>query len=222
MSQLEEVHRRLLTHYGPQHGWPADSPLEMLVGAVLTQNTSWSNVRAAIAQLREAGVMTPRALYALAPEELAALIRPAGYFRLKANRLRNLLRMLIERFDGSLDELFAVGLDEARQALLAVNGVGPETADSILLYAGNLPVFVVDAYTHRVLKRHGWIEFEADYAAVQEYCTGAVEADPAIYNELHALLVRVGSEHCRKQPRCQSCPLADMLPECGPLEPQFG
>lgn len=216
---LRDIYRRLLDHFGPQHWWPADSPFEVVVGAVLVQNTSWKNVERAIAQLREAGVLAPRALVALAQDELEELIRPAGYFRVKARRLRHLVEFLVERYDGSLDAMFAEDLDALRRALLGVHGVGPETADSILLYAGNLPKFVVDAYTCRVLVRHGWLEPEADYHRVQELFESRLDGDPALYNEYHALLVRVGHEHCRPQPRCEGCPLAPLLPEGGPCVP---
>jgi len=217
-STLHKIYDRLLTAYGPQHWWPAESPFEVLIGAMLVQNTAWGNVVKAIDRLREADLLEPHALYAVAPEELAELIRPAGYYRLKARRLRNLLVFLVERFDGSLDAMFATPLSELRPALLGINGVGPETADSILLYAGELPTFVVDTYTHRVLARHGWIEFDADYHAIQDFFQSSLEPDVPLYNEYHALLVRLGTLHCRKTPKCDGCPLADLLPEDGPRE----
>jgi len=216
---LHDVYRRLLDHFGPQAWWPAETPFEVMVGAVLTQNTSWANVRRAIDQIREAGLLEPTALYKLDPEELAELIRPCGYFRLKAGRLRNLLRLVVEEYGGDVEAMLADDPDELRRALLAVNGIGPETADSILLYAAGRPTFVVDTYTHRVLARHGRIDFDAGYHDVQEYCTASLECDVQTYNELHALLVRVGHEHCRKRPRCAACPLADLLPDGRPLEP---
>jgi endonuclease-3 related protein len=218
-SSLHEIYARLAAHYGPQHWWPAETPFEVLIGAVLTQNTSWKNVERAIDNLREAGLLDARRLYDLPSEELETLIRPAGYFRVKARRLRNLLALLVERYDGSLQQMFATGLETLRGELLAINGIGPETADSILLYAGHLPSFVVDTYTHRVLKRHGWIEFSADYHQIKDEFEGSLERDAALYNEFHALFVRVGNEHCRKTPNCDACPLADLLPESGPLEP---
>ncbi|MHB1034252.1 MAG: endonuclease III domain-containing protein [Pirellulales bacterium] len=220
-SVLTQVYRRLFRAYGPQHWWPGQTPFEVVVGAVLTQNTAWKNVERAIGNLREAGVMEPHALYRLPLEELADLIRPAGYFRRKAARLRNLLALLVDRYDGSLDAMFASNPAALREELLAVNGTGPETADSILLYAGNVPTFVVDTYTRRVLARHGWIDFDADYSSIKEYFESGLEPDAAMFNEFHALLVRVGHLHCRKQPKCEGCPLADLLPEGGPREPQF-
>jgi len=216
---LQEVYRRLLDHFGPQAWWPAETPFEVMVGAVLTQNTSWVNVRRAIDQVREAGLLEPVALYQLDPEELAELIRPCGYFRLKAGRLRNLLRLVVVGYGGNVEAMLAEEPDELRVALLAVSGIGPETADSILLYAAGRPRFVVDTYTHRVLARHGWIDFDTSYHDVQEYCTASVERDVKLYNELHALFVRVGHEHCRKKPRCEDCPLADLLIDGRPLEP---
>lgn len=216
---LKEVFDRLHAAYGPRHWWPADSPLEVLVGAVLVQNTSWQNVEKAIARLREEDLLEPHALYAVPPEELEELIRPAGYFRIKARRLRSLLEFLVERYDGSLERMFQTGLAELREGLLQVKGIGPETADSILLYAGGLPTFVVDAYTHRVLTRHGWIGFDADYYQIQDHFVSGLPEDATLFNEYHALLVEVGKQHCRKQPRCEGCPLADMLPSGGPFEP---
>ena len=152
---LNEVYRRLFDVLGPQHWWPAQSPFEVIVGAVLVQNTNWRNVEKAIGNLREAGLLEPHALGQVPCGELEEMIRPTGYFRIKARRLRNLLEFLIQRYDGSLESMFGTGVSELRGELLAIDGIGPETADSILLYAGGLPVFVVDTYTHRVLARHG-------------------------------------------------------------------
>jgi endonuclease-3 related protein len=219
-STLQEVYDRLLAAYGPQQWWPGDSPFEVLVGAVLVQNTSWKNVERAIRNLAAADLLTPRALYGVPQEELEELIRPAGYYRVKARRLRNLLAMVVERYDGSLDVMFQTSLETLREELLSINGIGPETADSILLYAGNLPTFVIDTYTHRVLARHGWIGFEAGYDELKEHFESGLARDGALYNEYHALLVRVGHVHCRKQPRCDGCPLAELLPESGPREPE--
>jgi endonuclease-3 related protein len=217
-STPREIYDRLFAAYGPQHWWPGETPLEIMVGAVLTQNTSWKNVELAIANLRDAGVLSPSALYALGVEELAELIRPAGYFRVKAVRLRNLLRLVVEQYDGSLDAMFATGLGALREELLSISGIGPETADAILLYAGKLPTFVVDTYTARVLKRHGWIEPEADYYAIKDYFEDALENDEPLFNEYHALLVQVGKQHCSRAPKCAGCPLEPLLPEGGVCE----
>jgi endonuclease III related protein len=218
---LADVYRRLFEAFGPQSWWPGESPFEVMVGAVLTQNTSWLNVERAIRNLGEADLLEPKALYAVPVEELEELIRPAGYFRVKARRLRNLLEFVVERFGGSLDEMFHVPLADLRRQLLEVNGIGPETADSILLYAGLLPTFVVDAYTHRVLSRHGWIDFDADYHQIKDYIEGELSQDVPLYNEFHALLVRLGKDYCRKtKPKCEECPLRETLPKSGPLEPE--
>jgi len=218
---LRDVYDRLLAALGPQHWWPANSPFEVLVGAVLVQNTSWKNVERAIRNLDQRDLLEPEALYAVPPEELEELIRPAGYYRIKARRLRSLLEFVVDRYGGSLDAMFGTGLPALREALLAVHGIGPETADSILLYAGGLPTFVVDAYTLRILARHGWIGFDADYHQIQEHFEGNLPQEAALFNEYHALLVSVGKDYCRKsRPRCQECPLAEFLPEGGPLEPE--
>ncbi len=219
-ASLSEIYLRLFDAFGPQSWWPGESPFEVMVGAVLTQNTSWKNVERAIANLRDAGLLTPHALHALPDEELAELIRPAGYFRLKTRRLKNLLNFVMDEYDGSLDAMFAAGLSTLREQLLSVNGIGPETADSILLYAGELPTFVVDTYTARVLKRHGWIEPEADYHAIQEHFQSGLAQDVAMFNEFHALLVRVGNQHCRRTPKCAGCPLECLLPDGGIQEPE--
>jgi endonuclease-3 related protein len=210
-----EVFERLFAAYGPQDWWPGETPLEVMVGAVLTQNTSWKNVELAIANLKQAGVHSFSSLYALDLQRLAELIRQAGYYRVKAARLHNLLRFVVERHGGSLAAMFAVGLPALREELLAVNGIGPETADAILLYAGHLPTFVVDAYTARVLKRHGGIEPEADYHSIKDFFESSLESDHQLYNEYHALLVRVGKQHCRNRPQCSGCPLESLLPEGG-------
>ncbi len=209
---LLEIYRRLYERFGPQHWWPAkEGPFEVMVGAILTQNTNWANVSRAIENLRASGLLDFAALEALPPADLAAYIRPAGYFRVKANRLRNLLAMIRERFGGDLQQLFALEPAVMREHLLAVSGIGPETADSIILYAANKPIFVVDAYTHRILSRHGLIDDEADYHVVQELFHDHLPADVQLYNEYHALLVRLGKECCKKRnPRCQECPLKGM------------
>ena len=216
---LKEVFDRLYASYGPRHWWPAKSAFEVLVGAVLVQNTAWDNVTRAIDQLRDEDLLEPHALDAVPLERLEELVRPAGYFRVKARRLHNLLEFLVGRYDGSLEAMFRTPLAELRESLLAVSGIGPETADSILLYAGGLPTFVVDAYTHRVLARHAWIGFDADYYQIQEHFEGGLPQDVALFNEYHALLVEVGKRHCRKHPRCEGCPLAELLPAGGPREP---
>ena len=217
---LTAVYEKLLAAFGPQHWWPGDSPFEIVVGAVLVQNTAWRNVEQAIENLRDAGLMEPRALYAVPEKELAELIRPAGYFQVKSRRLRNLLKLVVEQYDDSLEAMFRTDLATLREELLGVSGIGPETADAILLYAGSLPTFVVDTYTHRVLARHGWIGYEADYHEIKDHFEAGLPADAALYNEYHALLVRLGKNYCRKtEPKCEACPLVDLLPASGIVEP---
>jgi endonuclease-3 related protein len=220
MSNLLKAYERLLAAFGPQHWWPGESPFEIMVGAVLVQNTAWRNVERAIENLRDAGLMEPRAMVAISTDELAELIRPAGYYQVKARRLRNLLQFLLEEYDGSLEAMFDTDLATLRERLLAIHGIGPETADAILLYAGGLPTFVVDTYTHRVLARHGWIGYEADYHEIKDFFESALPADAKLYNEYHALMVRAGKEYCRKTaPKCDTCPLAELLPASGIVEP---
>jgi len=190
-----------------------------MYGAVLVQNTSWKNVERAIDNLREAELLEPRRLWAAAPEELAELVRPAGYYRLKTNRLRNLLEFLITQYDASLEALQSADLAELREQLLRVRGIGPETADSILLYALHRPVLVVDTYTYRVFARHGWIDVDADYHELQQHLVSELPEDSKLYNELHALLVNVGHHHCRRTPKCEACPLFNLLPESGIVSP---
>jgi endonuclease-3 related protein len=209
---LDEIYRRLLAHFGPQHWWPGDTPLEIMVGAVLTQNTNWENVEKAIANLKGADLLELHRLAATSTGMLAELIRPSGYYNLKAVRLHNLLRAITAEH-ASLESFFAADLQALREQLLAVKGIGPETADSILLYAGGFPTFVIDAYTHRLLLRHGLIGEETDYYEMQELFLSALPEDVALFNEYHALIVRVGKEFCRKtKPRCDTCPLRELLP----------
>jgi endonuclease-3 related protein len=218
-SLMLQVYKRLLKTFGPQHWWPGTTPFEVMVGAVLTQNTNWQNVEKAIANLDQADLLEPHALYNVPEEELEELLRPAGYFRIKARRLRNLLKFLVERYDGSLEAMFQTDLQTLRKELLSVSGIGQETADSIMLYAGGLPSFVVDAYTFRIFARHGWIGFDADYHQIQDYLQSGLPQDVQLYNEYHALLVYLGKHYCLKsKPKCRECPLNDLLPEGGPLE----
>lgn len=209
---FKEMYRALYAHYGPQNWWPGETALEMVVGAVLTQNTNWKNVDKAIANLKRAGVLSFETLYGLSHEELAEHIRPAGYYNVKAKRLKNLLRMIMAEYDGELQQLVDDGPDSARSNLLAVNGIGEETADSILLYGAGHAIFVVDAYTHRVFSRHNLVEEECGYGDIQERFMDNLAADAALFNEYHALIVRVGKEYCKKStPLCEQCPLHDFL-----------
>ena len=215
---LQKVYQRLLEAFGPQKWWPGDTHFEIMVGAILVQNTNWQNVQRAIGNLREADLLDPHALYDVHQEDLEELIRPAGYFRVKAKRLRSLLKFLVERYDGSIEAMFRTPLAELRPKLLGIHGVGPETADSILLYAGSMPIFVVDAYTCRIFSRHGWIDLESDYHQIQEYFHDHLPADAPMFNEFHALLVHLGKHFCKKsKPLCETCPLKSMLPKGGPI-----
>lgn len=217
---LKKIYQRLFDAYGPQHWWPGETPFEVMVGAMLVQNTNWKNVEKAIGNLRDADLLDPRALVELPVDELEELVRPAGYFRVKARRLSNLMQWLVKRYDGSLEAMFCTPLAELREQLLRVNGIGPETADSILLYAGNLPTFVVDTYTYRVTTRHGWIGCEAEYTDLKGLFESSLPDDVRLFNEYHALLVRVGKEHCGTSPKCTGCPLAEFLPRGGPHTPE--
>lgn len=206
-EKIKELYENLLTALGPQGWWPGDSPLEVAVGAILTQNTNWQNVALAIARLKQAGLLNASALYHLPPEELATYIRPAGYFRVKAQRLKNFIQYLMATSAGSMAKLASRPLEVLRRELLAVNGIGPETADSILLYALNKPIFVVDAYTHRIFARHQVVAGPYRYEDLQALCHAALPAEVALYQEFHALLVRCGKDYCKPRPRCQACPL---------------
>jgi endonuclease III related protein len=214
-----EVYRRLHAALGPQQWWPADSPFEVMVGAVLVQNTAWKNVERAIANLRDAGALDAWRLASLPWEELEELIRPAGYFRIKARRLRNLVDLVVERYDGSIEAMRQVDASTMRDQLLAVHGVGPETADSILLYALDKPVMVVDAYTHRIWARHGWVDYDVDYHLLQEETSRGMPDDAGVLNEFHALVVNIGSRWCKRTPKCDTCPLQEMLPAEGVVHP---
>ncbi|MBG0775473.1 MAG: endonuclease III domain-containing protein [Desulfovibrionaceae bacterium] len=210
--QLLNFYDALMTALGPSHWWPGETPFEVTVGAILTQNTNWTNVERAIVNLKAAGLMDPAALYAVPEAHLAELIRPAGYYRLKAARLRNFLRFLRRECGFDFSALAERETSDLREALLAVKGVGQETADSILLYALNKPVFVVDAYTRRLCNRHGLVAEEADYREVQELFMDCLEEDVNLFNEYHALIVRTAKEWCRKtRPRCSECPLEPFL-----------
>lgn len=217
-----DVYKHLLKTLGPQHWWPGDTPFEIMVGAVLVQNTAWKNVERAITNLKQAKLLAPHKLYELPVEELAELVRPAGYFRIKANRLHNLVRYFVERYRGSIAAMKRVGAEQLRSELLAVHGVGPETADSILLYALGKPIMVVDTYTHRVFARHGWVPHGTAYHPLQEHLAGQLPVDTGIYNEFHALLVHVGHHYCSPVPRCEHCPLREMLPPGGMVLPASG
>jgi endonuclease-3 related protein len=215
--------------HGHQHWWPGDTPFEVCVGAILTQNTAWTNVEKAIANLKRARLMSPRRMFATPVVELAELIRPAGYFNMKADRLRHFLDVLLHQNGGSLRRLFAGDTRAVRDRLLAIKGIGPETADSMLLYAGGHPSFVVDAYTKRVFQRHGWwtgtgpqaaakAHSRNEYDSLQRLCEATLDQFPGeerldYWQDYHAQLVVVGKDYCRpRNPDCTSCPLKPLLP----------
>jgi endonuclease III related protein len=218
-KELRRAYKLMYARFGPQHWWPGETPFEVCVGAILTQNTSWMNVERAIANLKAAGVLEARKMFVLPESTLAHLIRPAGYFNVKARRLRAFLRVLVEECSGELPRLFAGATAAVRERLLAINGVGPETADSLLLYAGGHHSFVVDAYTRRIFSRHGWGSADEDYETLKMICESALNEPPVAarldyWQDYHAQLVMVGKHFCRpRAPRCAECPLRPLLPK---------
>ncbi len=239
-ATIRAYYLAMLQRWGPQNWWPAQSRFEVIVGAYLTQNTAWTNVEKAMANLRRARALSLKSIREIPLPELEQLVRPSGYFRQKAQRLKTFITYLDQNHSGSLDRLFAQPTEKLRAELLALNGVGPETADSILLYAGNHPVFVVDAYTRRILERHKVISKSTSYEEIRQLVQSAISStEPESlkvlntggeprhpvsrmsaaqrthfaqhYNELHALIVRTGNEYCRSLPRCEGCPLQKFL-----------
>lgn len=204
---LRALYDRLFAAFGPQGWWPGDTPFEVAVGAILTQNTNWQNVARVLENLKALGLLDPFRLYELSPAELAALLRPAGYYNVKAERVRHFLAFLLKRAGGSMARLAEEPWETLRPALLKVKGVGPETADSILLYALNKPTFVVDAYTLRVLSRHALVPDGLGYEELRRLFMHHLPPDVPLYQEFHALLVRLGKEFCRPRPRCAGCPM---------------
>jgi len=208
---LKELYPILWAAFGPQGWWPGETPFEVILGAILTQNTNWNNVAQVLAGLKEEGLLNARALREMLDTELARWLRPAGYFNIKARRVKNFLDFFAHRFQDSLELMAQEDLEPLRAALLTVKGIGPETADSILLYALHKPTFVVDAYTYRVLSRHHLAPEACSYDELQGLFMESLPADVALYQEFHALLVRLGKEFCRPRPRCSSCPLHEWL-----------
>jgi len=215
MSQSEVIkgmYDAMFEALGPSHWWPGGSPFEIAVGAILTQNTNWQNVEKAMENLKAAGMLSAEAMHPLALPELSSLIRPVGYHNIKAKRLWNFLEFLRVEVDFDLLALQAHELHELRPKILGVNGIGPETADAILLYALNFPTFVIDAYTFRMMKRHGFVWEDMNYHDLQALFMDALPEDVALYNEYHALIVRIGKEWCKKKAGlCDSCPLKPYL-----------
>jgi endonuclease-3 related protein len=209
---LRRFYETLLESLGPQGWWPARTRWEVIWGAILTQNTTWRNATLALKNLRKAGLLTWQGMRQASLRELEALIRPAGFYRQKAQTLRNFANWLAQAHGGSLGALFSQGVARARQQLLSCRGIGPETADAILLYSGRQPVFVADAYTRRVLSRHELFPPEADYAAAQLFLHQHLPADPAMFKEFHALLVEAAKRYCqRRAALCEKCPLRKFL-----------
>ena len=208
---LEAIYRRLFSAFGPQYWWPGETPMEVAVGAILTQNTSWTNASRAVQQLKQRGLLDPKRLNRFPVRQLAVLIRSSGYFNQKARRLKTFASYLLEKHQGDLERMKRIPAARLREELLGLSGIGPETADSILLYALGKPLFVVDAYTRRVLARHSLIPWDAPYREIQTLFMaegkGADRSEVAYFNEYHALLVQLGKSFCRTHPKCQLCPL---------------
>ena len=215
---LAKAYDLMRARYGHRGWWPGETPFEICVGAILTQNTNWQNVERALANLKNSSALSIAVINRLAPTQLAELLRPAGYYNLKAKRLQSFTSQLDAEFGGSLEALFALAPSQAREWLLAINGIGPETADSILLYAGHHPSFVVDAYTQRIFSRHHWIAAPASYDDVKTLCESHLSRPTQsglidYWQDYHAQLVQIGKDHCRpRDPRCASCPLETLLP----------
>lgn len=203
---LQQIYQTLHNHFGSQHWWPADSSFEVIIGAILTQQTSWNNVEKAIDNLKKENLLDPKKLRDIKDEELEKLIQPSGYYKQKTKKLKNFINFLWEKYNGKLEKLFDRPVHKLREELLSVNGIGKETADSIILYAANKPIFVIDAYTVRIVNRLG-ITQEKDYDKLQELFQENLPENVQLFNEFHALLVHLGKNYCKKKPRCDECPL---------------
>ena len=206
LNIYDKTHR----HFGPRHWWPAETQFEVIIGAILTQNTAWKNVEKAISNLKDKGLLRPEPLHKVKPAILGALIRPAGYYNIKTKRLKNFVNFLFLRYTYNLKAMFSRPLPELRRELLEVNGIGPETADSILLYAGGKPTFVVDAYTKRIFSRHGLVREDIDYHRLQGLFMDNLPRKASLFNEYHALIVEAGKTFCKRKPLCGQCPLKEL------------
>lgn len=211
-QKFMEMFHLLFNHFGPQNWWPAENDLEVIVGAILTQNTSWKNVEKAIANLKKKNLLSLPTLYSISITELSEEIRPAGYFNIKAKRLKNLIHFLVGHYGGDLSLFLADKTARLREKLLSVKGIGPETADSILLYACRRSIFVVDTYTFRILHRHEMVDEQVSYHDLQDLFMANLPDEPSLFNEFHALIVKAGKDYCRKKPLCHLCPLKDWGP----------
>lgn len=209
---LLAIYRRLFAAYGPQHWWPAEGPFEVMVGAILTQSAAWRNVEKAIANLKAAGVLTPAALRRLSLSEIAILIRPSGYYNAKSRKLKALAEWLGDSYGDDIARMSAQSTEQLRRQLLSVYGIGPETADSIILYVANQPVFVIDAYTRRIIDRLEIAPGNESYQVYQVLFMNNLPGDAKLFNEYHALLVQLGKNFCRKQPLCLRCCLSELCP----------
>ncbi|MDR2018213.1 MAG: endonuclease III domain-containing protein [Syntrophobacterales bacterium] len=210
-ERLLKIFSILLGAFGERHWWPGDTPLEIIVGAVLTQNTSWKNVAKAIGNMKANGIMDITKLYEIDPRDLADTIRPSGFFNIKSKRLKNVINFIYDQFDGTIENLRTIDTERLRKLLLGINGMGPETVDSILLYALDRPIFVIDAYTKRFLKNHRLYADRESYNDLQDYFQGNLPCDTYLYNEYHALIVVLCQTYCKKDPLCGDCPLKDDL-----------
>ncbi len=207
-ERINNIYRLLYEEYGPQGWWPGDSELECILGAILTQNSSWKNVEKAILNLKNLDLISVEKLNLLTTNELAELIRPSGYYNQKTIKIKNFVSFLSENYQGKLENMLQEDTWVLRNKLLQIKGIGPETADSILLYSANKPIFVIDAYTHRIFSRHAIVPEQTNYNEMQEIFMDSLENNAEIFNEYHALIVKVGKEHCKKQkPICTGCPL---------------
>jgi len=208
-AAVTDIYKRLLKTFGPQKWWPAQTRFEVIVGAILTQNTNWGNVEKALNNLKAKNLLTPKAFNSISFQRLASLIKPSGYFNVKSKRLKNFIIFLFKEYQGSLNKMAKEEFTVLRRNLLSINGIGPETADSILLYAFDRPVFVVDAYTKRIFYRHNIIERNDDYYMIQEKFMASLNCDVSLFNEYHALIVKVGKNYCKPKPLCEQCLLND-------------
>ncbi|MBN2013844.1 MAG: endonuclease III domain-containing protein [Candidatus Altiarchaeota archaeon] len=207
---LLEVYESLLGFFGPQHWWPAETEFEVIVGAILTQAAAWKNVESAINNLKSGGLLSPESLWEVNESRLAEKIKPAGCFNAKARKLKSFIGFLFENYGGDLRVLFSLPRDHMRSELLSVWGIGPETADSIILYAANKPSFVVDAYTKRIFSRLGLVEEDISYSDLKQFFEHQLPVDVSLYSEFHALIVALGKNFCRKKPVCRECPIQSL------------
>ena len=210
-NNLLRIYRALDSYFGDLQWWPAEEPFEVIVGAILTQNTNWKNVERAIQNLKKEGCLVPKKLYRARLGRIEAMIKPSGYYKVKARRLKKFLEFLFNEYGGQVESMFAEDWRKLRKKLLTVNGIGEETADSILLYAGHKPAFVIDQYTRRIFTRHGLIEGKENYDEIQRLIMNHLPMDVPLYNQYHALIVNTGKQFCKTDPLCMDCPLGRMM-----------